>query len=64
MRESKNEKAEIAAAKERLARFVKTASQCMDHYDPERMRRVKEGRENEPRGVSWSELARTLWRRS
>lgn len=60
MRKKEDEQAEIEAAKERLKKFVKKASECNDHFDPERMARVKEGREGAPRGMSWRELAKSL----
>jgi hypothetical protein len=58
MRNKKDEKAEIEAAKERLKKFCKRASQCKNYHDPERLARAKEGREGAPRAVSWAELGR------
>jgi hypothetical protein len=58
MSEANDEEAEVEAAKAWLKGFAKKASECKNHHDPERMRRVQEGREHEPRGVSWAELGR------
>lgn len=55
MRNNKHKQAGIEA---RLKKFVKKASQCKNHHDPERLARAKEGREGAPRGVSWAELGR------
>lgn len=51
-----DEIAEIAAAKERLRKFVKKAS-SVNYHDPERLAAAKEGRKYEPRNV-WRELGR------
>lgn len=56
MSKDKDEQAEIEAAMERLKGFAKKP---VNYHDPERMRRVKEGREDEPRG-GWAEIARSL----
>lgn len=58
MSTKRDEQAEIEAAKERLRKFCKRASECKNYHDPERLARVKEGREHAPRGVSWAELGR------
>jgi hypothetical protein len=58
MRKDKDEQAEIEAAMERLKGFIKKA---VNYHDPERMRRVTEGREHAPRG-GWAELARAFRR--
>lgn len=58
MSKEKDEQAETEAAKARLKKFCKPASQCKNHHDPERLARAKEGRENEPRGMAWAELGR------
>ena len=60
MRQERDRQAEIEAAQDRLKRFVKKASECTNYHDPERLRRMREGRENEPRGISWTKLAREL----
>lgn len=60
MRTEPDEQDEIAAAKERLKKFAKPASQCKNHHDPEQLARYRERREHAPHGVSWGELARTL----
>ena len=51
---------ETEAAQDRLKRFVKKASEFKNYHDPDRMQRVKEGREHEPQGMTWRELAREL----
>ena len=58
MSKHRDQQADIEAAKARLKGFIKPASQ-VNHHDPERMRRVKEGRESEPRS-GWAEVARVL----
>jgi hypothetical protein len=57
MRNEKDERSEIEAAKDRLKRFCKRASECKNYHDPERLAAAKEGHEYEPRNA-WRELAR------
>lgn len=52
---------EAEAAQHRLKRFVKKASQCKNHHDPERLQRIRDGREAEPRGVTWRQLGRRFY---
>ena len=52
---------EIEAAQDRLKHFVKKASECKGHHDPERLARYRDGRPNAPHGVIWAELGRK-WR--
>ena len=54
MRDNEDEQAEKAAAQERLKAFTKPAK---NYHDPERLARWREGRQNEPRIVSWKELS-------
>jgi hypothetical protein len=54
MREETDEQAEIESAEERLKGFIKKP---VNYHDAERMRRVKEDRDDEPRG-GWRELAK------
>lgn len=49
---------EIEAAKARLKRFAKKASECTNYHDPERLKRSREGGQAEPHGVTWRELGR------
>lgn len=51
MSKDKDKQLEIEAAMERLKGFIKKP---VNYHDPERMRRVKEGREHAPRG-GWAE---------
>lgn len=60
MRKQQDSQAEVEAAKERLKNFIKPASQ-VNHHDPERMARYREGRQDAPRVISWAELGRK-WR--
>ena len=60
MRKQQDSQAEVKAAKERLNGFIKPASR-VNHHDSERMARVREGRQDAPRVVSWAELGRK-WR--
>jgi hypothetical protein len=57
MSEKNDEESKIEAAKERLRRFGKPASQCKGHHDPERFAAAKQGRKFVPRSV-WAELGR------
>jgi len=59
MRKKKDEQAEIKAAEERLAKFCRPGSQCKNNHDPERLARWRDGRQSEPRIISWAELGRT-----
>ena len=56
MSNGKGERAEIEA---KLKKFCKRASECKDRFDPERFARMREGRDNEPRG-GWAVVARSL----
>jgi hypothetical protein len=57
MSKQRDEQSEVEAAKERLKRFCKRASECKNYHDPERWAAAKEGREYVPRST-WRELAR------
>jgi hypothetical protein len=57
MSKQRDEQTEVEAAKERLKRFCKRASECTNYHDPERLLAAKEGREYLPRSV-WAELGR------
>lgn len=46
------------AARDRLSRIVKKASECRNHHDPERLARQRDSNPNAPRGVTWAELGR------
>ena len=48
----------IEAAARKLQGFLKPASQIEDRHDPERWARWIEGRQHEPRIVTWAELGR------
>lgn len=64
MSETRDQQAKIEAAKERLKKFCRPASQCRNRHDPERFERWREGRQNEPRACRWDELGRascSLW---
>jgi hypothetical protein len=58
MRNEKDEQAEVEAAKERLKRFCKRASECKNYHDPERLAAAKEGREYVPRANGWAAVGR------
>ena len=52
---------ETEAAQDRVKRFVKKASACTNYHDPERLKRHREGRQAEPRGMTWRELGRRFY---
>jgi hypothetical protein len=58
MSKEHDEQAELEAAKERLKRFCKRASECKNYHDPERLKAAKEGREYVPRANGWAWIAR------
>lgn len=61
MRKNESEsKAEVEAARERLRRFARPASQATNSHDPERLGRWKRGMQHAPHIASWAEVARDL----
>lgn len=57
-----NNRSEIEAARERLERFAKPASQCRNYHDPDRFERHRQEKPTAPHGVSWAELGQKPWR--
>lgn len=57
MRRERLAEVKDTSAMERLKGFVKKP---VDYHDAARMRRVKDGREHGPRGITWRELARAI----
>jgi penicillin V acylase-like amidase (Ntn superfamily) len=60
MSKTRDEHAEIKAAKERLRKFCRPASECKNHHNLERLRRWRDGKQGTTRSVTWAELGRHL----